>query len=62
MPAEWHKVHDKLLEENPDMPDSQAWAIATNVYKKHHGGHTPQQDASPTEHLRNKALEKKPTE
>lgn len=48
MPAEWHKVHDKLLEENPDMPDSQAWAIATNVYKKRHGGHTPQQDASPT--------------
>lgn len=45
MPKEWHDLHDRLRKENPDMPDSEAWAIATNVYKKKHDGRTPQQDA-----------------
>lgn len=62
MPAEWHNLHDKIKKENPDMPDSQAWAIATKIYKKRHGGRTPQQDEKAekkaTTYLRWKGIEK----
>lgn len=60
MPKEWKDLHDKLKEENPEMSDSMAYALATNIYKKRHDGRTPRQDAPEGEKPKSKTtLEKK---
>lgn len=37
MPKELEDIKDSVLKDNPDMGKSQAYAIATNVFKKRHG-------------------------
>jgi hypothetical protein len=37
MPAELDKIRRAIQRENPDMPESRAWAIATKTFKKKHG-------------------------
>jgi hypothetical protein len=37
MPAELEKIKNDILKRNPKMPESEAYAIATNIFKKRHG-------------------------
>ena len=37
MPKELEKIKNDILKRNPKMPESEAYAIATNIFKKRHG-------------------------
>ena len=37
MPAELEKIKNDILKRNPSMPESEAYALATNIFKKRHG-------------------------
>jgi len=37
MPKELEKIKNDILKSNPKMPVSEAYALATNIFKKRHG-------------------------
>ena len=37
MPQELEDIKDSILDDNPGMDESKAWAIATKTFKKRHG-------------------------
>ena len=37
MPAALEKIKNDILKRNPNMPESEAYALATNIFKKRNG-------------------------
>jgi hypothetical protein len=37
MPAELEKIKNDILKRNPKMPEGEAYALATNIFKKRNG-------------------------
>lgn len=65
VPKELEDIKQSILKDNPDMGESQAYAIATNVFKKRHSikGKTTEGEMQEkaSEYVRDKLAEDKPT-